>query len=332
MQHRSRTSLLLLVGVLLLPCLLAACGTTKPEPSMTLRPHLAAEYPHPEYLADSEWLAARLNDPFIRIIDLSSLEDYQQGHLPGAVHVWWQDLIEVNNPTYGMLVDPASRKRIFEQAGIDNTTTVVAYDNAGGRYAARFLWTLLYADYAAGRLLNGGIANWRAEGRPVTTAQPNIPPTKLPDIPPNESILINATDLQAGLGQGGLVAIDTRTTTEGRETWSGQLQIGRIPGARSIPWERNLIQKNTAIVRDLPELQRVYADQGLQTGQPLAVYGLTGADGAQTFWILRVLGYTNVRLYDGGWAQWGAVNPNHPYQIEPLAVGNDPAPLLATKP
>ncbi len=313
---------------LLLP-LLAACGPARVEPTTTLKPYAAAEYPRPEYLADSAWLAERLSDPFTRIVDLSPREEYERGHLPGAVHIWWQDLIEVNNPTYGMLVDPASRKRVFERAGIDNTTTVVAYDNAGGRHAARFLWALLYADYAAGRLLNGGIGGWRSEGRPITRDVPTIAPTRLPDIAPNEAILINGDDLLAGLGGGGLAVVDTRTLMEGRETWAGQLRFGRIPGARSIPWDRNLIQKNTAIVRDPGELSRVYESQSLGREQPIAVYGLTGADAAHTFWMLRLLGYTNVRLYDGAWAEWGANRPGTPYQVEPLAVGADPVPVAA---
>lgn len=317
----------LLAALIVLP-LLAACGPTRVEPTTTLKPRPSSEYPQPELLADSEWLAARLNDPFTRIVDLSPLEEYNRGHLPGAVHVWWQDLIEVNNSTYGMLVDPASRKRVFEQAGIDNTVTVVAYDNAGGRYAARFLWALLYADYAAGRLLNGGLANWRAEGRPITRDVPTIAPSRLPDVAPQEQFLTNGEDIVAGLGQNNLAMIDTRTLAEGRETWAGQLRIGRIPGARSIPWDRNLIQKNTAIVRDPAELTRVYESQALARDQPIVVYGLIGADAAHTFWILRVLGYTNVRLYDGAWAEWGLSRPGTPYQVEPLAVGNDPEPAI----
>jgi thiosulfate/3-mercaptopyruvate sulfurtransferase len=323
-----RTTVIALFALLALVLpFLAACGPTNIEPTTTLKPYPAAQYPHPELLADTAWLAERVNDPFTRIIDLSPLEDYERGHLPGAIHVWWQDLIEVNNTTYGMLVDPASRKRVFEQAGIDNTTTVVAYDNAGGRYAARFLWTLLYADYAAGRLLNGGVATWKAEGRPITRDVPTIQPTRLPDIPPNEKILINGTDLLAGLGQNSLAVVDTRTLNEGRETWGQQLRFGRIPGARSIPWDRNLIQKNTAIVRDPSELSRVYESQALGRDQPIAVYGLTGVDAAHTFWMLRILGYSNVRLYDGAWAEWGANRPGTPYQVEPLAVGADPAPV-----
>jgi len=313
---------------LLLP-FLAACGSTRNEPTTTLKPYTAAQYPRPEYLADTAWLAERLNDPFTRIIDLSPFEEYERGHLPGAIHVWWQDLIEVNNATYGMLVDPASRKRVFERAGINNTTTVVAYDNAGGRYAARFLWALLYGDYAAGRLLNGGSATWLAEGRPITRDVPTIRPTRLPDIPANETILINGEDLLAGLGQNNLAVVDTRTLNEGRETWDSQLRFGRIPGARSIPWDRNLIQKNTAIVRDPGELGRVYESQALGRDQPIVVYGLTGADAAHTFWMLRVLGYANVRLYDGAWAEWGANRPGTPYQVEPLAVGADPVPVAA---
>lgn len=315
--------LALAVAALLLP-LLAACGPATNTPATTVKPTGADGYPQPQYLADTGWLNERLGDRLIRIVDLSSLEEYERGHLPGAVHVWWQDLVEANNGTYGMLVDPAGRKRVFEAAGIEDGMTVVAYDNAGGRYAARFLWTLLYTDYASGRLLNGGIAAWRAEGRPTTRAVPTIAPSRLADRGAHEEYLINGEDLLRVLGQQGLAVVDTRTLAEGKETWSGGLRAGRIPGARSIPWDRNLAQKGTAIVRDPAELERVYSGQALSRDQPIVVYGLTGGDAAHTFWMLRVLGYRNVRLYDGSWAEWGANVPDTPYTVEPLAVGDAP--------
>lgn len=319
----ARPLLLLTIAALLLP-LLAACGPTTNTPATTVKPTGADSYPQPQYLADTSWLNERLGDRFIRIVDLSPLADYERGHLPGAVHVWWQDLVEVNNGTYGMLVDPAGRKRVFEAAGIEEGMTVVAYDNAGGRYAARFLWTLLYTDYASGRLLDGGYATWQAEGRPTTRDVPTITPSRLPDHATHEEYLINGEDLLRNLGQQGFAVVDTRTLAEGKETWSGGLRFGRIPGARSIPWDRNLAQKNTAIVRDPAELERVYSGQALSKDQPIAVYGLTGGDAAHTFWMLRVLGYKDVRLYDGSWAEWGANAPNTPYTVEPLAVGDAP--------
>src|SRR4051794_10375715 len=98
-------ALLAAVG-LLLP-LLAACTSASNVNSNTVKPVPATQYQQPELLADTAWLAERLNDPFVRVIDLSPLADYERGHLPGAVHVWWQDLVEINNQTYGMLVDPA---------------------------------------------------------------------------------------------------------------------------------------------------------------------------------------------------------------------------------
>ncbi len=307
----------------LLVSLLAGCagqGRAQP-PTIQVRPTPADQYPRPELLADTAWLAARLDDPTVRVVDLSPLADYRAGHIPGAVHVWWQDLTEVNNFTYGMLVDPASRRRVIGAAGIAPGMTVVAYDNAGGRYATYFLWVLTYTDIAPGRLLNGGLDTWRREGRPVTRRIPEVAPVALAERPTNEAVLHNGKDLLARLGERDLAVVDARNAEEGRETWGGRLRVGRIPGSHPIPWDRNLGQKGTAVVRDPVELPVVYSRFGLRKDQEIIVYALTGVEAAQTFWTLRVLGYERVKIYNGSWAEWGAVVPGTPYPIEPLAVG-----------
>lgn len=328
--HRWRQAAALLITIPLLLAALAGCGGNERQrlPTISVTPTPADRYPRPELLADTAWLAERLNDPTVRVVDLSPLPDYERGHIPGAVHVWWQDLMEIYNPTYGMLIGPEGRKRVISRAGIAPGMTVVAYDNHGGRYAARFLWVLAYTGYAQGRLLNGGIAIWQAEGRPMTRKAPDITPTVLADRPTNEALLYNGEDLNARLGERDLAIVDTRTASEGKETWRGRLREGRIPGARAIPWDRNLGQKGTAVVRDPQELPGVFQSQDLRADQEIIVYGLTGVDAAHTFWILRVLGYERVKLYDGSWAEWGAVQS--PYRIEPLAVGAAPnGPLAA---
>ncbi|HET8625966.1 MAG TPA: rhodanese-like domain-containing protein [Thermomicrobiales bacterium] len=320
-RRAARATAVLAVALVLLPLLAGCAGSARPPaPTIQVKPVPADRYPHPEYLADTAWLAQHLADPNVRVVDLSSLADYRRGHIPGAVHVWWQDLVEVNNDTYGMLVDPESRKRVIGGAGIRPGMTVAAYDDAGGRYAAYFLWVLTYTDYAAGKLLNGGFDTWRAEGRPVTRDVPAVAPVALPDRPTDEAVLLyRGKDLAPHLTDHSVAIVDTRSPTEGRETWGGLLRVGRIPGALPIPWERNLGQKGTAVVRDPGELPAVYKD--IRPDQDVVVYGLTGVDAAQTFWILRVLGYQHVRLYDGSWAEWGALLPGTPFPVEPLAVG-----------
>jgi thiosulfate/3-mercaptopyruvate sulfurtransferase len=330
---RALTALAVLV---VLAPLLAGCGGDRSPrlPTLMVTPTPADRYPRPELLADTAWLAERTADPDVRLVDLSPLVDYERGHIPGAVHVWWQDLVEVYNGTYGMLVAPAGRKAVLGRAGITPEMTVVAYDNQGGRYAARFLWVLAYTGYGKGRLLNGGIGVWRAEGRPTTRERPRIARTALEDRPTDESVLYNGEDLLARLGDRSLGIVDARTFAEGGETWNGRLREGRIPGARGVPWVRNLGQLGTAIVRDPEELPKVYETQELRKDQEIIVYGLTGADAAHTFWIMRVLGYERVRLYDGSWAEWGAARAGTPFPIEPLAVGAapaDPGPAAARR-
>ncbi len=320
-RGRRRATAICAVLLVLLP-ILAGCGAARP-PTLTVKPVPAERYPRPDLLADTAWLAGRLDDPRLRVVDLSPIADYRRGHIPNAVHVWWQDLIEIHNDTYGMLVGAERLREVLSRAGIEPGMTVVAYDNQSGRYAARFLWVLAFTGYADGRLLNGGIATWRTEGLPVTREAPRITPTTLPDRPAIHELLYNNDDLLARLGERGLGIVDARTSAEAQVTWDGRLRVGRIPGARGIPWQRNLGQVGTAVVREPGELALVYENQGLRRDMEIVVYGLTGVDAAHTFWTLRVLGYERVRLYDGSWVEWGAADPRR-FPVEPLAVGAAP--------
>ena len=261
-------------------------------------------YPNGDLLVSAEWLHAHASDPEIRLVDLSPLHTYKRGHLPGAVHLWWQDTIEVHNDVYGMLAGAPALEAMIRSAGITPDSTVILYDDAGNRYAARFLWALNAVGFDQVRLLNGGRQAWEAAGFAMTRDRPSPEPGAL-DIALSYDVLIGADDVQARLNDPSVVIVDNRTPEERAETWFGRLRIGRIPGAVLIPW--TALTQPGAVPSYLPPeaLSVRFTEAGVTPDRTVIVYGLSGDRAAQTYAALRLLGYPSVKVYDGSWAEWG---------------------------
>ena len=318
----ARTRLWLLLPVLLL---LVACsvpgGTTGAPSGPAGVPADPASYPGGSILTTVAWVAGHLSDPNLRLIDVSSLADYRTGHIPGAVHVWWQDTIEVNNDVYGMLTGADGRARIIRDAGITPASTVVVYDASGGRYAARVLWLLNAVGFNRVMLLDGGRQAWLAGGHGLTQQAASPPPGGI-DQRLDYGVLISNTELRQHLTDGSVTIVDNRTPAEEQQTWFGRLRVGRIPGAIDVPWTAVVQSGSIPYYADPAALARAFAPARLDPNRTVVVYGLDGVDAAQTYVALKLLGYRSVRLYDGSWAQWGS---SADYPAAPLASAGDPA-------
>lgn len=262
-------------------------------------------WPYDIVLARADWLAERLATT--RVVDVSDRGQYLVAHIPGAVHAYGQDLIERDALTYGKLAGPSARARLLGTLGIANAaTTVVVYDRGDGRDAARFAWAVWYAGHPNVRILNGGLAAWRAEGRPLERIERVASPARYRDLP-DESILVNRCDLARAAPRPDAVILDVRTDTERAETWGGTLVTGAIPGGVRFPWPE-WTRSGDAALRAPDELRVRLTALGATPEKTVYLYGLTSADAALPFFALKALAYVNVRLYDGGWAEWGA-NP-----------------------
>lgn len=297
----SRRALLAGVAGLAISACLPGGGDDDDPPTLS-----TADYPPNELLVSSEWVAGRLSDPTLRLIDCSPVRSWRRSHLPGAVHVWWQDTIEINNPTYGMLAGADDRQRIVRQAGIRPDSTVVCYDRAGGVWASRIVWMLHASGFPNARLLDGGEQAWAAAGRPEDDRRPDYPPGAI-EIRQDEAVVAQGHDIASWLDRDDLVILDTRTTAERRETWFDRLRRGTIPNSRWLPRDAFLTGGDSPALVAPDLLHERLTAAGVPTGVPeVIVFGLHGTLACLPYVALRALGTSRVRVYDGSWAEWGA--------------------------
>ncbi len=300
-------SLRVLAAALILAAMVSGCRQNAPTLNRDSIQSLPTDYPNGSLLVTAKWLHDHLDDPALRVIDLSPISDYQDGHIPGAVHLWWQDTIEVHNDVYGMMVGNSGVEQLVRDSGITPESRVVLYDSSGGRWAARLFWVLNANGFANVGILNGGRQAWLADKYQMSTASPSVPEGHL-GLALNYDVLIGSDSLLAHLKDPSYVVVDNRTASELKQTWYGRLRLGRIPGARWVPWD-GMTWSGAVPYYQTPEtLQMLFRTAGVTPDKTVIVYGLDGVNAAQTYFVLKLLGYQSVLVYDGSWAQWGATD------------------------
>lgn len=293
---------------------------TSPLAVASQPPAAVAAFPgngDPPLLVSTDWLKAQraaLGDRLV-IVDLSTIRRYEQEHIPGAVHGWWQDTMDPYARAYGRLFaarsDPRGRAPIAQRLGIGPDSIVVVYDDQENQRAARFAWVLRYMGIDNVGVLDGGLAAWKGANEPVTSAW-TAPNTAVPLITERTAAgMITSTEtLQSLLGDSSTVILDTRTRDEAGDDLNGTIRTGRIPGAVWLPW--NVTVRDAAgRLKSPAELARLFQTAGVTPDKRIVVYGRFGVETGQTWMALTLLGYRNVTIYDDGWATWAA-NQNLP--------------------
>ncbi len=273
-------------------------------------------YAHPERLVSTAWLADQIAagaaGPGTSIAILESDEDvllYETGHIPGSLKLdWHQDL---NDPVTRDYVDGARFAEVMSARGIGRDTTVVVYGDKSNWWAAYALWVMSLFGHEDVRLLDGGRAMWMAEGREMTTDPTLASVAEYPVVERDDApIRAFKDDVLAHLGQ---PLVDVRSPGE----YSGELlhmpdypqegamRGGHIPGARSVPWARAANEDGT--FRSRADLEAIYLDeQGLDPHTDTVAYCRIGERSSHTWFVLtHLLGFENVRNYDGSWTEWG---------------------------
>jgi len=282
-----------------------------------------AAYAHPERLVSADWLQERLGAPGLVVVE--SDEDvllYETGHIPGAVKIDWHT--ELNDPVVRDYVDGEGFAKLLSRKGIARDDTVVIYGDKNNWWAAYALWVFSLFGHEDVRLLDGGRDRWIAEGRPITTDLPQREVTEYPVVERDDRELrAYREDVLAHLGN---PLIDVRSPEEysGERTTApaypeeGALRAGHIPSAKSVPWARAVAEDGTFKPRE--ELDAIYrGEAGLADGDSVVAYCRIGERSSHTWFVLKhLLGFEDVRNYDGSWTEWGSA------VRVPIVTGTEP--------
>lgn len=276
-------------------------------------------------LVSTEWLAARLDDPGIKIIDASfklpgmlplPVDDYLAAHIPGAVFFDVDAVSDHSVALPHMYPDAAQFGRDIGALGISSSATIVVYDNGGWMAAPRAWWMLLSYGHADVKVLDGGLKKWRAEGRPTESGQPSLEPGQF-EATLDRTYVRSKAQVVANLETQNEQLIDARPASrfEGSvpEPRPG-IRSGHIPGSRNLPFSE-LFDAATGTMKPLDQLRAAFTATGLDLGKPIVTTCGSGVSAAVLTLALYRLGVRGSALYDGSWSEWGL--PDGP----PLATG-----------
>ena len=270
-------------------------------------------YARPEALVSTQWLADHLNDPNIRIAE--SDEDvllYDTGHIPGAFKLDWH--ADLNDALVRDYVSREQFQELLRSKNIDDSTTVIFYGDKNNWWAAYALWVFQLFGFTNTKLLDGGRVKWEQEGRPMVTDVPA--PAQRSSYVAKERVdsAIRAfmPDVRKHIEANGQL-VDVRSPDEysGKKLHmpeypqEGAMRGGHIPGAKSVPWARAANPDGT--FKPANELRAIYEqEQGLSPSDDVIAYCRIGERSSHTWFVLSyLLGYDNVRNYDGSWTEWG---------------------------
>ncbi len=261
-------------------------------------------YARPELLAETAWLAERLGDPQVRVIDARSEREYTAGHIAGAVHLdgFGNRIPRAENGDMG---SPEQFARLAGELGITNDSTVVVYDTPTQRMGM-VAWTFLYYGHAEVRILDGGVTKWTAEGRELSIDLPQRRPAHYAARPVESAAYCSLADAKDGVGQEGFVFWDTRSADEYAGNVGGfgsAPRLGRIPGAVHLDWS-DLLNPEARTLKPAADLREMLEERGITSDKQVASYCNGGARGALGAFVLQVLGYEHGKAYAGSFQQW----------------------------
>ena len=273
------------------------------------------EYAHPEVLVDTNWVDQHKNDPKVRVaeVDYDPTANYTLGHMPGSVLIDWK--ADINDPVTRNIITKQACESLLQRVGVNDDTTLVLYGDFNNWFAAFAFWVFKYYGYKDVRLMNGGRKKWLEEDKPVTKDIPSHPKGNFKASEPDSSIRVFLRYVRDTLGS--KILVDVR----GPKEFTGEILAppeyptehaqrgGHIPGAVNIPWAQAVNENGT--FKSADELQKLYQSKGVAADKEVISYCRIGERSSHTWFVLKyLLGYPNVKNYDGSWTEWGNMIDN----------------------
>ncbi len=271
------------------------------------------EYAHPESLVTTDWVATYGSDANVRLVEVDvDTSAYESGHIARAVSWDWKS--QLQQTLSRDLVSKDGMEQLLGSSGIDNGTTVILYGDNNNWFAAWAFWQMKYYGHEDVKLMNGGRAKWESEGRPLTADVVDHTSKSYTAKVANEDIRAYRDQVLNKVNAGSINLVDVRAPVE----YSGELLApenlpqegsqrgGHIPGAVNVPWGQAVADDGS--FKSADELRVLYGGKGIDGGKETIAYCRIGERSSHTWFVLtQLLGYTNVRNYDGSWTEWGSI-------------------------
>jgi thiosulfate/3-mercaptopyruvate sulfurtransferase len=263
-----------------------------------------------DVLVSTQWVAEHGNDPGIKLVEVDvDTNAYDEGHIAGATGFNWTS--QLQDQTRRDIISKQDLERLLSEAGIANDDTVVLYGDNNNWFAAYAYWILEMYGHRSLKLMDGGRKKWLDEGRPTTKDVPSPNKTSYQASEPNLALRARQREVEDKLGQVDLV--DVRSPAE----FTGEILAppglsetaqrgGHIPGAANVPWGQAVAEDGT--FKPVDQLKQLYGGKGVEGDKDIIAYCRIGERSSHTWFVLHhLLGYPNVKNYDGSWTEWGSM-------------------------
>jgi len=270
-------------------------------------------YANPNVLTDTESVSKNISNKAIKIVevDYDPENAYKQGHISGATLIWWKR--DINDPVTRDIVSKAQFEELLSRNGILSDNEVILYGDFNNWFAAFVFWVFKYYGHKNVKIMNGGRKKWELEKKPYIKDEPQVTKTKYVAQPPDEGLRAYLFDVKRSLDKRDTILVDVRSAKE----YTGEITAppeypmehvqrgGHIPDAKNIPWA-TAVNDVDGTFKSVNELKQIYESKGVIADKDVICYCRIGERSSHTWFVLKyLLGYPQVRNYDGSWTEWG---------------------------
>jgi thiosulfate/3-mercaptopyruvate sulfurtransferase len=270
-------------------------------------------YANPNVLTDTEWVSRNISNKAIRIVevDYDPENAYRQGHIQDASLIWWKR--DINDPIRRDIISKTQFEDLMSRNSITPESEVILYGDFNNWFAAFVFWIFKYYGHRNVRIMNGGRKKWELEKKPYTKDEPQIQKTKYVSLPPDEGLRAYLFDVRRAIDRQDTVLVDVRSPKEftGEITAPPEYPMehaqrgGHIPKANNIPWA-TAVNDADGTFKSVNDLKQIYESKGVTPDKDVICYCRIGERSSHSWFVLKyLLGYPQVRNYDGSWTEWG---------------------------